>query len=191
MTGIEHLEGSAYDDTLVGGAGANVLNGGSGTDLASYATSPAGVDVRLGPGTGRGGDASGDTLTGIENLEGSRGRDLLEGDSGANEIHGGMGSDTLLGREGNDFIDGGSGTDLASYATSSAGVDVRLGAGTAAGGDATGDTLTGIENLEGGAFADRLDGDGGANRISGGRARIRFAALWATTCSSAAPAGTT
>ena len=195
--GPDSLLGNAGDDTLVGGGRADVLNGGAGTDLASYAASSAAVDVRLGAGTASGGDAAGDSLTGIENLEGGARADRLDGDGGANVITGGAradtlrgalgddlliggsgpdsltgnaGDDTLVGGVGADMLNGGAGTDLASYAASSAAVDVdvRLGAGTASGGDAAGDSLTGIENLEGSAFADRLDGDGGANRISGG-----------------------
>ena len=36
------------------------------------------------------------------------------------------------------------------------------------GGDAAGDTLTGIEHLTGSAHDDRLTGDAGANRLTGG-----------------------
>src|SRR5690606_9698228 len=49
-----------------------------------------------------------------------------------------------------------------------AGVTVSLAAGTAAGGHATGDTLTNIAHLIGSAFADSLTGDIGVNRLEGG-----------------------
>src|SRR6185503_11225342 len=53
------------------------------------------------------------------------------------------------------------------YATSSEAVTVDLGAGTAHGGDAEGDTLTSIENLCGSAFDDILRGDSGNNKLAG------------------------
>src|SRR3546814_2851128 len=49
----------------------DILTGGNGTDTAIYSGSPAGVDVNLASGTGHGGDAEGDTLTGVENVTGS------------------------------------------------------------------------------------------------------------------------
>ena len=57
--------------------------------------------------------------------------------------------------------------DTASYEWSGAGVNIDLAAGSASGGDAQGDTLTGTENLTGSAFADTLTGDGGANTLRG------------------------
>ncbi len=41
------------------------------------------------------------------------------------------------------------------------------------GGDAQGDSLSGIENLTGSAFADTLVGDGGVNRLDGGETAMR------------------
>ena len=49
-----------------------------------------------------------------------------------------------------------------------AGVTVNLATGQAAGGHAQGDTLSSIENLIGGIYADVLTGDTGANRLQGG-----------------------
>ncbi|EME70698.1 calcium binding hemolysin protein, partial [Paramagnetospirillum caucaseum] len=46
-------------------------------------------------------------------------------------------------------------------------VTVNLGTGSASGGEAAGDVLSGIENLLGGNAADILTGDAGANRLSG------------------------
>ena len=191
----DHVTGNLGDDTLAGGGGADTLAGGGGRDLADYAASPSGVDVRLWAGTGSGGDAAGDVLTGIEDLLGSpftdrleggveaneirggsgddtlrgaNGDDLLAGGTGADELRGGAGDDTLIGGAGADALYGGGETDMADYSASPVGVDVRLFTGTGAGGDAAGDSLTGIENLVGSVHADRLDGDGGANAISGG-----------------------
>ncbi len=66
---------------------------------------------RVGDGIGSGGDAEGDTLSGIENLIGSAFNDLLGGDAGANVIIGGEGDDQLAGFGGADTLDGGAGVD--------------------------------------------------------------------------------
>ena len=55
---------------MAGGNGADIIDGGSGTDTSSYAASKAAVTVNLQSGTGSGGDAAGDKLTAIENLMG-------------------------------------------------------------------------------------------------------------------------
>jgi Ca2+-binding RTX toxin-like protein len=177
LSGIENLIGSAQADTLTGdgndnvlegGAGGDTLDGGGGSDTASYASSVAGVTVNLGAGTASGGDAAGDTLSGIENLIGSAQADTLTGDGGNNRLDGNAGDDTLIGGAGGDTLIGGLGSDTASYAGSAAGVTVSLATGTGSGGDAAGDTLSGIENLVGSAQADTLTGDGGDNVLEGG-----------------------
>ena len=73
------LIGNSVNNVLAGLAGADHLDGGSGTDTATYAASGAGVNVSLVTGLGSGGDAAGDTLTNIENLTGSAFNDTLEG----------------------------------------------------------------------------------------------------------------
>ena len=65
-------------------------------------------------------------------------------------------------------FNGGAGIDTATYAASSAGVNVSLAAETANGGDADGDTLLNIENLTGSSQADTLEGNGGDNVLIGG-----------------------
>ena len=115
--------------------------------------------IRLWAGTAELGHAEGDRLTSIENLVGSVFDDILGGTSGDNTFEGG---------EGADFISGGEGVDTADYGSSASGVQIRLWAGTASGGDAAGDRLVGMENLVGSSFDDVLGGDGGANRLVGG-----------------------
>ncbi|WDR01596.1 calcium-binding protein [Devosia algicola] len=85
-----------------------------------------------------------------------------------NIINAGTGDDVIYLGAGADSLTGGGGTDLASYAHSNAGVAIDLAAGTASGGYAEGDVLSGIEDLEGSRFADLLRGDGGANVLTGG-----------------------
>ena len=148
--GNDTIDGGAGDDVLIGGQGADRIEGGAGIDTADYSYSAGGVTVDLSGGPGAGGDAEGDVLSGIENVTGS------------------MFDDTLRGNEGANRLDGGAGSDTADYSTSRDGVRVDLGTGAASGGDATGDTLSSIENLTGSDHADRLTGDAGANRLTGG-----------------------
>ena len=166
--GNDTLSGLGGDDVLIGGAGADHLDGGAGTDTASYASSRAAVLVNLATGTGSGGDAEGDTLVNIENVTGSAFADMLIGDNNANVLAGGDGDDLLIGGAGADQLIGGAGNDTASYATSGAAVTVNLATGTGSGGDAQGDTLSGIENLVGSAFGDTLTGDANDNVLTGG-----------------------
>ena len=125
-----------------------MLDGGLGLDTADYSTSAAGVTVNLTTGTGTGGDAAGDTFSGIENLTGSDQGDSLTGDANANVLNGGLGDDTLVGGLGADTLIGGGGIDTADYSASASAVTVDLLAGTGLGGTAAGDTLSGIENVK-------------------------------------------
>ncbi|CCD01082.1 protein of unknown function (plasmid) [Azospirillum baldaniorum] len=156
--GDNRLDGAAGDDTLIGGEGADTLVGGAGIDTADYSASADAVVVDLAAGTGSGGTAEGDRLSGVENLIGSAFDDRLTGDGLDNVLKGGAGADTL---------EGGAGADTADYSGSDAGVTVDLTTGTGLGGDAEGDRLTIIENLSGSGHADLLIGDGGANRLDG------------------------
>ena len=58
----------------------------------------AGVTVNFASGVASGGDAAGDTFTGIENITGSNFNDILTGDVGNNRLDGGAGTDTMAGR---------------------------------------------------------------------------------------------
>ncbi|ASF47357.1 beta strand repeat-containing protein [Methylovulum psychrotolerans] len=102
------LNGGTGDDILTGGTGGDSLDGGTGTDTASYLDSAFAVTVRLWDNTATGGDASGDSLSNIENLTGSQaGNDILVGNVGNNVLNGAGGADYMNGREGNDtyFVD--------------------------------------------------------------------------------------
>ena len=138
---------------LEGGAGADVLDGGGGTDWAVYDNSAAGVQIYLGSSAAmQYGDAAGDTLANIENLRGSGHADILVGDGNANEIVGGGGMDSLAGENGNDVLRGEGDED------------------TLSGGGGT-DTLyggAGADHLSGNADADVLYGDGENDRLTGG-----------------------
>jgi Ca2+-binding RTX toxin-like protein len=180
LSGGATLNGGTGNDILLAGASAETLDGGADNDAVSYAGATAGVTVDLGSGA-TGGGASGDTLTDIENLQGSTFNDSLTGDgagildglsgndilSGAAILSGGTGNDILLAGSSAETLDGGADNDTVSYAGSAAGVTVDLGSG-ATGGGASGDTLFGIENLRGSAFADLLTGDAGNNILNDG-----------------------
>ena len=171
LTDIENLAGSSHADRLTGDGGDNVLEGlagpdalegGDGRDTASYEHSDAGVSVRLGltgP-QGGAGHATGDVLSNIENLIGSKYDDALYGNDADNVLTGGAGADTLKGKPG---------WNTASYVGSNAGVTVSLARTTPQGGagHGTGDVLRAIHSLIGSAHDDRLTGDGGNNNLDG------------------------
>jgi Ca2+-binding RTX toxin-like protein len=119
--GDDTLVGGAGNDTLIGGAGNDTLVGGTGSDTADYSSSTNGVTVNLSISAAQDTIHAGtDTLSGIENVAGSRNNDTLTGDNNDNVITGGLGNDTLSGGsgsdtfiyhvgDGNDTVTGGSG----------------------------------------------------------------------------------
>lgn len=135
--GDDELVGDRGNDFFVGGEGADKLRGGfavdqisNGIDTVSYADSAAGVRVDMRIGKGFGGDAEGDTLYQIDNVEGSAGADILIGNNNVADLVSslrGLGGDdillaigdnvTLIGDAGNDLLiggmqNGGAGNDL-------------------------------------------------------------------------------
>ena len=100
------------DDTIHGAAGADIIDGGSGTrDRVVYDLSNDAVSVNLATGQGDLGFARGDTYTNIEDVFGSDYDDTLIGDANNNVLSGGRGNDTLQGGNGNDTLVGGGGAD--------------------------------------------------------------------------------
>jgi Ca2+-binding RTX toxin-like protein len=165
-SGANVLRGEGGNDLLRGGAGADSLDGGAGVDTVTYSDSASGVTVDLAAGTGAGGDAQGDILTGIDDAIGSSFNDILTS-SGASTLWGGGGNDVLRGGAGIDKLFGGAGADTASYYASASGVMISIGTGT--GGDALGDQLNSIENLTGSNVGgDILTGGGGAANVLSG-----------------------
>lgn len=182
-------------DWVVGAHFGNTLDGGTGTDTASYAnididfSAVAALDQSL--------DAESldgvDIFVSIENLEGSViGWDLLAGNSGRNtlwglggndrlfgrggadSLYGGSGNDNLQGEAGDDYLyggvgrdqlNGGSGMDQVSYFFTK-GVTVALDGSLAATGEASGDTFISIEQVEGSKEgADIISGNALGNTI--------------------------
>jgi Ca2+-binding RTX toxin-like protein len=105
LGGNDTLNGGEGNDILAGGAGNDTLNGGAGIDTATYIDAASGVTVSLAiSGVQSTGGAGNDTLSTIENLIGSNFGDTLTGNSSANVLSGGGG--------GNDILTGGSGADI-------------------------------------------------------------------------------
>jgi Ca2+-binding RTX toxin-like protein len=111
-SGANIIDGGAGNDTITGGAGADVMDGGAGIDTVSYYGSQAAVIVDLNLATAQsGGDAEGDILLNIENVQSAELSDTLVGNSSDNELIGNGGNDVLIGNAGNDRLYGGSGND--------------------------------------------------------------------------------
>ena len=116
--GVDSLAGLDGDDTLIGGQGAgfvgDTLDGGNGTDLASYADSGEAVRVDLSGvyGKGFGGTAQRDVLISVEDIIGTGLNDTITGTAGvSNSLQGGGANDVLDGRGGIDLNRGGTGDD--------------------------------------------------------------------------------
>lgn len=188
------LTGDREDNIIEGGFGGDRIDGGAGLDTAKYTGSKSAVHIDLlqeafqnplnindsdngfiivGSTVVSGGDSLDDRLKSIENLIGSNFSDRLIGDNNDNVLEGGRGViDIIVGNEG---------ADTASYSSSATGVTVSLAQAVessgvlsgfiilddTAGGDAVGDQLMSIENLEGSEFADHLTGNTSANILTG------------------------
>jgi len=167
--GNDKVGGGAGFDFLGGGPGGDTVNGGTGIgDLAYYFAAPGPVTVDLSAGTATG-DGS-DTLTGVEDIAGSKFDDVITGNAASNFLYGEDGNDTLSGgdgddglwgRGGDDALDGGSGEDFVSFVFSQFGVTANLTTGTATGEGS--DTLANIEDIVGTKHDDTLTGDAGPN----------------------------
>lgn len=143
------------------------LKGAAGDDTLDLSALPADTGFQL--------SALGEE--GNDTLLGGAGTEKLVGGGGEDLIAGGLGADTLIGdflSEDGEPID--IGLDTASYAGSNGAVSVNLMTGLGQGGHAEGDTLSGIENLVGSAFADSLTGDAKANLLDGRAGADRMAA---------------
>ena len=108
---VEEVRGSAWADTLIGGAddffeafvglaGNDFIDGGTGFDEVSYIFDPAGVTVDFVAGITDGFGGT-DTLQNIESVRGTQFDDTLSGDINDNIFYGLDGADTLSGGSGN------------------------------------------------------------------------------------------
>jgi len=93
--GIDNVQGTAYDDVILGNSGGNSLMGNRGNDYL----------------WGRRGNDWLDGGAGNDTLYGGDGNDTLLGKSGNDSLYGHAGDDTLNGNEGNDYLSGDEGND--------------------------------------------------------------------------------
>lgn len=89
------------------------------------------------------------------------------GTDGADSQIGSEFNESFISSAGADVIDGQGGIDIVVYVNSVSGVSINLATGSAQGGDAEGDQLTGIEELAGTNSSDSLTGSVEANRLFG------------------------
>ncbi|MGX5848241.1 Ig-like domain-containing protein [Mesorhizobium sp. PL10] len=110
LDGGDRVTGTAFNDTLDGGAGHDQLFGGAGSDTL---IGGAGTDWLKG---GAGNDViSGGA--GTDGLRGDEGDDNLDGGAGSDELRGGAGDDILNGGAGGDRLAGGEGRDVFAFDT--------------------------------------------------------------------------
>ncbi len=190
--GNDTLDGGEGDDTLSNtGAGLQTYNGGEGTDTVSYTGFTTAVAINLGATQGNDNGAGGlqffnaienltggtlaDKLTGDagkNTLKGEGGNDQLNGAAGDDTLEGGEGDDTLTGGLGADVLQGGAGTDTADYTNATVGLVVDLANSTQGSGrgegEATGDSFTDIEAVQGSAFSDLFYAQNSATQFRGG-----------------------
>lgn len=184
LLNIENLQGSKYDDTLLGNDASNILNGDAGNDSLD---GKAGADTLIG-GDGNDNyyvDNSGDLVSETNATLASGGNDtvfsslaaytlgnnvenlriLSSGDANGtgnalnNNIHAGSG---------NNILDGGAGNDLLVYLKATGGILLNLGLTTAQNTGGSGiDTIRNFERVSGSNYNDKLIGDGAANTLYG------------------------
>ncbi len=155
------------DDLVFAGGQIDKVTGGQGIDMIDYSRGLSTVVVNLQTGLGRGGWADKDSYRSIEDVRGSAYNDTIIGNGAYNTLNGYRGNDTISGGYGGDELDGGDGIDSLDYRASTSAVKIDLAAGTAAGGDAEGDSFYNFENIFGSAYYDQLYGDSKANTLRG------------------------
>ena len=173
---------NAYGEAVVNLLSGSALGQGSDTLIdIENATGGNGDDILTG-------DRGPNTLMGLngqDHLRGGEGDDVLRG--GLNDLYRLDRVDTLYGGPGDDIIDGGSPTDVdregrpldghdeANFSSSTSGVNVDLGAGTASG-DGN-DKLVRIEDVVGSGGDDVLIGDFGPNEFNASAGNDRVETL--------------
>ncbi len=171
------LLGLGGNDILIGKGSGDRLDGGLGSDTASYASAGSAVAIDLQLGGGLGSEVSGDIFISIENLTGSRFNDTLYGSSAGNILDGGAGADTLRGLGGDDiYVIDNAGDIVDELASGSSGttdlvqskISFNLSDAVHAKGAIENLTLlTGALNGTGNALANVITGNGVANTLSG------------------------
>ena len=146
-SGDDSLVGGDGDDTLNGGWGRDTFDGGAGIDVLVYDFHPNDFAINMLTGV-----AANESFSGIENVIGSIGNNIITGDDQANRLEGHHGDDTLYGNGGNDTLYGNEDNDRI-YGGD--GDDVLAG-------------MSGHDRLEGDAGNDTFYGDDGNDTLVGG-----------------------
>jgi hypothetical protein len=126
---VDNLTGGSLSLEVFQGAGGNDnINGAGGTDRVDYSSAhffggSNAVTVNLSTGTATDAFGNTDTLTSIEEAEGTSQADSLTGDSGANKLIGNEGADTMSGGAGNDDFRIDSASDVVSGEVINGGAD--------------------------------------------------------------------
>ena len=179
------------DDHILAGDGADYVDAGAGTDVVDLGEAKTHITVWLDQagsggihingaeqivlgdfGTTLWGGAGIDTVIGglgADEVHGGDGDDLISGLDGDDHLVGDAGDDLLDGGKGDDVLDGGDGSDTVDLSAASAGLVIDLHLTTAQDTGQGRDTFLGVENLYGGAYADRLTGNDVANLLHGGK----------------------
>lgn len=171
----DNLQGGSGNDLILGGDGSDTIDGGDGTDEIHGGS--GGEDMTGGTGNDR---MYGDLLD--DHMDGGPGDDLLIGGHGTDQMSGGSGNDWMRGGPNGDTYAGGDGQDTVSYADTTpswdsvTGVDLDLGAGTAVTPDGY-EFLSGVEDILGSAFDDKLKGTSGQDGLDGGPGNDKLSGL--------------
>ena len=110
IQGVEQVDGSAHDDTMISNGLRHTLFGAAGDDTLSYASSKQSVVVDLGGRRVDIGDVD-DYVAGFETVIGSKFDDSFKATNDNDHFIGGPGDDTLRGGRGDDILEGGPGSD--------------------------------------------------------------------------------
>ena len=196
IEGVEMIEGSNADDTLIGDNGVNLflseegddtIDGRGGSDLVFFLNALNGVQVNLRADRAEGMAPTVDVIENVEDVVGSEFGDDIMGDGGRNFLNGSDGEDNVFGSKGNDYLAGGAHNDnlvggagrndLVDFFQSTNEVRVTLALNTQATGEGR-DTLTSIESLSGSSKGDRFEGSPRRNTLfgAGGRDKLFGAA---------------
>ena len=167
-TGPIGITANSLNNFIIMGYGAVSVSGGAGNDTASYQSNGA-VTVDLTTWV-HDGAAADDSLTGIENLTGSSGDDVLRGNGSTNIFDGALGADTMVGRAGSDVYYVDNAGDVVTE-TPGGGANDEVRVRTIASYTLTAD-VENLTNLTGAAFTGT--GNGLANDLNGGNAVDTF-----------------
>lgn len=171
-TGIEGVVGGLGNDTMTGARQGNLMVGGNGADVIN---GEAGHDFLIGEGRNAsfvraylGLNPNFSVADAFDPLNANVAGTYAEDDAKNDSLYGGAGNDVLSGGDGADLLNGGSGADWVTYLSAPDFGSLALNLGTGGTlGQATGDVFVGIENVQGSNGNDTIIGNAGANELRG------------------------